>query len=228
MTTSETKLYLGKRLFGLCAVVALTLSGCSNSSEEAESTPSATTASASASPTATPEPTPTDEVTPSPSPEEPALPDVSVAQRTGDYLKPNEPSQSPNWPHSLGQALPIAAAEGPGYFTIEYDASAGEMIDWYTDGWAEAELAVEEGSGLPIDVNGKRALQIFVSGIRYPEPTDPQLIVNPEYPSGLTGSHVSGPFEGMHSIVIGADEDMPYRIETKEDPMTLTIFFDKP
>ncbi len=197
--------------------VMLTLGACTSSSDE----PAPITTQAT--------PTDVDMSEPADAPgEETSSPDPFDDNQDIDYVAADEPSQSDNWPDFRAQALPVSVSTEPGSITVEYDSDGTGDLEWYTDGWTEASLAVEDGSGFPIDVGGERALQLFISGLRYPDIDESYPHLDDEPGGALTGYDVSGPFEGMHSITIGADHDMDYAIQVDKNPLRVTIYYREP
>lgn len=151
------------------------------------------------------------------------------ADETNDlaYTPATQPDESDGWPNLTAQALPVDVAKKDGTLTIIYDSDGTGELEWYTDGWTSQ--AFEDGSGFEIDLGTERVLQLWVSGIRYPEADEPFPVLE-----GAVDRHpieaysVSGPFEGMHSITIGASSDMDYAIEVGKDPHSITIHVKDP
>lgn len=144
-----------------------------------------------------------------------------------EYTPATEASKSENWPDISAQALPAAVTNDGTSLTVEYDSDGTGELEWHADGWADK--AYEDGSGFEIDLGTQRALQIWVSGIRYPQPDEEFAFADETGSDGPILSYdVSGPFEGMHSITIGADEDHDYAVEVSENPLAITIYLDAP
>ena len=185
--------------------VTLALGACTSSSEEAEPTPDTTSAQSSEATTSAPTS---------------SVPDI-------EFTPANASSQSENWPDLSAQALAVAVDHGETSITVEYDSDGTGTLEWYTDGWVDT--VYEDGSGFEIELGTERALQVWVSGVRYPEPTEDFELLEGSGGDGLILSYsVSGPFEGMHSIAIGADADLDYAIEVSEEPLSITIYVDEP
>ncbi|WP_311590982.1 AMIN-like domain-containing (lipo)protein [Trueperella bernardiae] len=216
-------------LFAAAAVLAL--AACTQDPGASDTTPAPTTPTPSATKTATPEPTeePTQTET---EPEQPALPS---AEPSVPYSPENKASQSENWPDISAQALPYAVNYGYNYVDIIYTWDGTGELSWYTDGWADQ--AVEEGSGLPIDVHSDNVLQIHVAGLRLPEPDEydtSAFTLSQTETTGMTRLAVAGPFEGQHTVTIGAEARLPYSIEVTSQPnadggtdAVLRVYFDE-
>lgn len=202
--------------------VTLALGACTSSSEEAEPTPDTTSAQSSEATTSAPTEDPGETQTSEPTTSAPtsSVPDI-------EFTPANASSQSENWPDLSAQALAVAVDHGETSITVEYDSDGTGTLEWYTDGWVDT--VYEDGSGFEIELGTERALQVWVSGVRYPEPTEDFELLEGSGGEGLILSYsVSGPFEGMHSIAIGADADLDYAIEVSEEPLAITIYVDEP
>lgn len=219
----------------LIAALAATLAlgACTSSSDDVDPTPNSTEVTTSET---TPEPT--DDESTEPTPTETPSPDgdreggeteepTPTESPDREYTPATEASKSENWPDITAQALPAVVTNDGTSLTVEYDSDGTGELEWHADGWADK--AYEDGSGFEIDLGTQRALQIWVSGIRYPQPDEEFAFADETGSDGPILSYdVSGPFEGMHSITIGADEDHDYAVEVSENPLAITIYLDAP
>ena len=135
-------------------------------------------------------------------------------------------SQSPNYPKltensAVPTAVRVAGHEGWDRVVVEYDSDAD--LEWFSFFGDEA---IQDGSGRPLDIPGKRFLTLSISGVTYPE--DPAQAADLSVPNlggakVIQGVHVEHAFEGMHQIHIGLDKDRPYRVQVLESPKRVVI-----
>lgn len=214
-----------KKMLAAAMLVSL-LAACTEASEDSPTTLE-TTGSAGPVETGTPEPsgTPTSEPEETSEPGETSEP--ATAPETVDVSDFTvEPTSSDDFPELLGQYLPLEARVG-GHeeydrVVVEYDDGAGQL------GWSASyeDAAIEDGSGLEVDMAGEQFLTITVSGVRYPteaEAADPFPITGLDQSAVIADVHVDYPFEGMHMIFIGLDEQHPYRVQVFDSPLRIVV-----
>ncbi|MDO5025943.1 MAG: hypothetical protein Q4E03_05445 [Trueperella sp.] len=125
------------------------------------------------------------------------------------------------------QAVRTGVHDGYERVVVEYDGAG--KLGWKTTGWAAE--ARQPGSGFPIELGGKRALQIVISGVTYPEGVAdasgnaniPDLSADLTKGTQLTGIEVDQPFEGLHTVTLGANSGLKYRITSMSQPTRLII-----
>ncbi|MDY5126577.1 hypothetical protein SC377_00235 [Actinotignum sp. SLA_B059] len=208
MTQNTAKLFVL-----LAGSAALALAGCSApgkgaAASDASTAPATPTASASAP-----------AVSQSPS----LTPKDAQASLKG-FIEGN--SQSPNYPKltensAVPTAVRVAGHEGWDRVVVEYDSDAD--LEWFSFFGDEA---IQDGSGRPLDIPGKRFLTLSISGVTYPE--DPSQAADLSVPNlggakVVQGVHVEHAFEGMHQVHIGLDKDRPYRVQVLESPKRVVI-----
>ncbi|MDY5584477.1 MAG: hypothetical protein SPG61_01610 [Arcanobacterium sp.] len=164
--------------------------------------------------------------------EEPSSEDNRDAAATADDTSfTTAASRSDNWSNIDAQAKYQTHRIGT---HAEYDRVVVEyqnedntkQLSWASEGWADE--VVEDGRGLPYDLDSKRALQIIVGGLRYTEDGDPEIKdLSTPTGSALKKVIVSYPFEGYHLINIGRDSDAPYRVTLLENPTRIVIDIQK-
>lgn len=208
MTQNTAKLFVL-----LAGSAALALAGCSApgkgaAASDASTAPATPTASASAP-----------AVSQSPS----LTPKDAQASLKG-FIEGN--SRSPNYPKltensAVPTAVRVAGHEGWDRVVVEYDSDAD--LEWFSFFGDEA---IQDGSGRPLDIPGKRFLTLSISGVTYPE--DPSQAADLSVPNlggakVVQGVHVEHAFEGMHQVHIGLDKDRPYRVQVLESPKRVVI-----
>ncbi|MDE1654127.1 hypothetical protein PWJ82_02630 [Actinotignum schaalii] len=208
MTQNTAKLFVL-----LAGSAALALAGCSApgkgaAASDASTAPATPTASASA---------PAVSQSPSLTPK-----DAQASLKgfiEGDSQSPNYPKLTEN--SAVPTAVRVAGHEGWDRVVVEYDSDAD--LEWFSFFGDEA---IQDGSGRPLDIPGKRFLTLSISGVTYPE--DPAQAADLSVPNlggakVIQGVHVEHAFEGMHQIHIGLDKDRPYRVQVLESPKRVVI-----
>lgn len=176
-----------------------------------------------------------------PSPPTPSATPINHAAptSTGSYADSSDPlgitgkftaqaSSSPD-PINIDAQVQVQSVTGEklkGFsrFIIHYTGKPAAPLQWSSTGWQDE--VVYDGSGAPIELKGRRSLQIHVAGVAYPDdlnigqddvpltmPPDPQIL----------DAQVHLPFEGYHNFQIGADHDFPYRVTVLNDPVRLVL-----
>ncbi len=208
MTQNTAKLFVL-----LAGSAALALAGCSapgkgTAASDASTAPATPTASAS---------TPAVSQSPSLTPK-----DAQASLKgfiEGDSQSPNYPKLTEN--SAVPTAVRVAGHEGWDRVVVEYDSDAD--LEWFSFFGDEA---IQDGSGHPLDIPGKRFLTLSISGVTYPE--DPSQAADLSVPNlggakVVQGVHVEHAFEGMHQVHIGLDKDRPYRVQVLESPKRVVI-----
>lgn len=212
-----------KRVLAAAMMVSL-VAACTSTTDETptstEPTDTATT-SETTTPAAPTTPEETEDETTAPTDDESAPADTI----DGSGLT-TDPTQSDSFPDLLGQFLPIEArVGGHGNYdrvVVEYDEDEGELS------WSASyeDEPIQDGSGLPVDMAGQTFLTVVVSGVRYPdegEATEGINVTGLNQATVVEDVHVDYPFEGMHMIFVGVDEEHPYRVQVFNDPERIVI-----
>lgn len=142
----------------------------------------------------------------------------------------SSPSNSDNWSSIDAQAKyqthRIGSHEEYDRVVVEYKNDSAGKLSWASEGWADE--VIEDGRGLPYDLDSKRAIQIIVGGLSYTEEGDPEIKeLNVPADSAIKKVIVSYPFEGYHLINIGRDSDAPYRVTLLENPTRIVVDIQK-
>lgn len=236
-----------KRILATAALVSL-LAACTNAAEDSPTTIAPDTNGSAGPDLEEPETTEPDTTAPeSPDAESESPDDTDPDESDSETTPPDdeggfdgsdsdtdfsdfttEETQSEGFPDLLGDFFPVEARVG-GHETydrvvIEYDEGEGQL-NWgayYTD------VPTQDGSGFVVDMEGEQFLTLTISGVRYPH--DEEMGHESEIvASGLNQSEVIAdvnvdfPFEGMHLVHIGVDEQRPYRVVAFHDPARLVI-----
>ncbi|QOR69489.1 hypothetical protein IM660_12410 [Ruania alkalisoli] len=109
-----------------------------------------------------------------------------------------------------------------------YDRVVLEFTGSGTPGWVGeyVENPVQDGSGLPIEVDGEATIQVTVEGTRYPDKTDDYFSPTVLSVEGeaIEEVDVGGTFEGYTQVVVGVDDgDAPFRVFSLTDPTRVVI-----
>ncbi len=197
----------------LAGAAALTLAGCSGTGKGAPASDGAATPSTPAAASSTPA------VSQSPSLTLKAAESSLKGFIEGDSQSPNYPKLTEN--SAVPTAVRVAGHEGWDRVVVEYDSDAN--LEWFSFFGDEA---IQDGSGRPLDIPGKRFLTLSISGVTYPE--DPAQAADLSVPNlggakVVQGVHVEHAFEGMHQVHIGLDKDRPYRVQVLESPKRVVI-----
>ncbi|MDO4887285.1 MAG: hypothetical protein Q3979_01035 [Actinomycetaceae bacterium] len=202
-----------QRLAGASLVVGLALAGCAIEAEpdSRSSTPSPSSRRSTSSPAS-----PSTSATPAPTVASPESPTDWI---TGEH-------RSENYPRTAGHALPrtsrVGVHEGYERVVVEYSGKASD-ITWHAR-WTD--VAISDGKGDPLDIGGSRFLQISIAGVRDPNEDEAMPQINPGELQGteLTkGVHVEYPFEGVHSLFIGTETEVAYKIMVLENPTRIVV-----
>lgn len=201
------------------AALALFLGACGDSGQSSATTTPATPAtsgptSTAASPTATPGT---------------ATPTAAEATETddpGDDFSADA-QQSADFPGSGGPLLPLAVRTGEhaGFDRVVFDFAGSGTPGWRV---APVDVAIEDPRGQEVDLAGDAVSEVVITGVRYPEESEYDTVL----PSGtievddleeVEAIHVSGIFEGQLQVLIGLDDEVPFRVFTLADPVRLVI-----
>lgn len=194
-------------LLGACAPASPT-----NTPRSAEASPSASSPAASASASAAPETTPTPE----------------------PGLDATKPINADNWMSSV-EGLPPVRSDDPtkalaltGIRAATHEGFTRVVLEFSGEGtpgvWSAAwtDEAVEQGRGLPIQVEGQAVLDLVIDGT-------PMTASENPYPSGM---HTrvgdldvvsDGTFEDNTHVVIGAPAARQFQIGFLSDPVRMVI-----
>ena len=206
-----------RALAASAAASLLLLAACAPASptdapQSAEASPSASSPTASASASAAPETTPTPE----------------------PGLDATKPINADNWMSSV-EGLPPVRSDDPakalaltGMRAARHEGFARVVLEFSGEGtpglWRAAwtEEAVEQGRGLPIQVEGEAVLDLVIDGT-------PMTASESSYPSG---THTragdldvvsDGTFEDNTHVVIGAPTARQFQIGFLSDPVRMVI-----
>lgn len=194
-------------LLGACAPASPT-----NAPRSAEASPSASSPAVSATASAAPETTPTPE----------------------PGLDATKPINADNWMSSV-EGLPPVRSDDPtkalaltGIRAATHEGFTRVVLEFSGEGtpgvWSAAwtDEAVEQGRGLPIQVEGQAVLDLVIDGT-------PMTASNTPYPSG-THTRVGdldvvsdGTFEDNTHVVIGAPAARQFQIGFLSDPVRMVI-----
>ncbi len=230
------------------AAAVLLLTGC-QTEDEPEGTGSPTPTSATPTPTEaapTTEPATTEDETSSEDGTETSEDETSTeatstvtatpAGPTGDATETGlPPSALPPWTDDPVEEAPQEAESGQeitGVRTGRHESFDRVVLDLTGDepqlGWFArlVDEALEDPSGLPIDVEGERFLQLGVAGISWTVDSPDRYDGGPVQGQGtevVTEVVFGALFEGQQQILVGLREDSDYRIFPLSDPARIVI-----
>lgn len=120
----------------------------------------------------------------------------------------------------------IRIEDHDGFDRVVYELGGTGVPGWkvhYTD------EPTQDGSGYPVDVAGRSALEVRITGSAYPFDSGvtpyegPYPVTNPES-GAVTGVFRSVVFEGITQSFIGVDADRPgFSVNAESDPTRLVI-----
>ncbi len=211
---------------GMVALAALTLAlaACGDGPSgtttltSAPATPSGT---ATATATATPSPTGT---SPSPTPST-AAPATETEDPGDDFSAAAQ--QSPDFPGGGGGLLPVAVRTGEhaGFDRVVFDFTGTGTPGWRV---AHVDAAIDDPRGQEIDLDGDAVSEVVITGLRYPEESEYDTVlasgrIEVDDLDEVEEIHVSGIFEGQLQVLIGLEDEVPFRVFTLTDPVRLVI-----
>lgn len=108
-----------------------------------------------------------------------------------------------------------------------FDRVVFDLAGTGTPGWTVrfTEDPRRDGSGEPVAIDGKRVIQVTITGVGYPADTGVEPFVGDvEGEGGVTQVDVAGPFEGQAVAFIGSEAENPgVRISTLSSPTRLVV-----
>ena len=114
----------------------------------------------------------------------------------------------------------VGGHDGYDRVVIDSDGSEG-VLNWSA---SYEDAAIQDGSGLELDMAGEKFLTVWVSGVRYPTEADGEITISGLDQSDIVADvRVDSAFEGMHLVFIGVEEPVPYRVEVFDDPTRIVI-----
>lgn len=200
------------RTFTAAAAVllALALAGCGEQPADDAGSPPATSEAPTESPTG---------------PEEPsAEPTDSDEPATGvPFDDPGTIAEAEPGAGALLTVTNVRAASHDSFDRVVFDLGGTGTPGWRVE---YVDEALDDGSGLPVEVDGDAVLQVRISGTGVPMDTGVE-----EFAGGtveLGGDSVEEVvyrfvFEGYTTAFVGADERHPFRVFTLENPTRLVV-----
>lgn len=216
-------------MLGTLAATALALTACSGGDGDDTPTPTGgttDTASASASESASASAGAT--ASPTPAPTVSATGDGTDGDATAPPFTANtEPDTSEPTGNALLTVTEVRAGRHEGYDRVvfELDGTGEGAPGWRVE---YVDEAIDDGSGLPVDVDGDAILQVVISGTALPDDSGVE---------GYSGETLTGAdlepvkevvyrhwFEGYTTAFIGIDDEpKPFRAFLLEDPVRVVI-----
>lgn len=233
-----------RRASAAVSVALLVLAGCSSAGDDGEETSSVVTATdpartSTAEPTS--EPPTSEEPTTDDATDEPIDTSTSGATATGDTDDVSDPDLD-RYPFGSGpveqEGAPATEAQEitdvrtglhDGYDRVVLDLTGDEpTLGWYAD---VVDEAVQDPSGLPLDVDGEAFLQVAVRGIDWTTESPDRYPGDPVEGAGtevVTGVVFGGLFEGQQQVVIGLTQETAFRVFSLSDPARIVIDVEHP
>ncbi|WP_161965195.1 AMIN-like domain-containing (lipo)protein [Ornithinimicrobium cerasi] len=233
-----------RRALGATVVALLVLSGCESAGDDdGQSPPTTTTGTSAPAETSSEGPTsedpsseePTsDDATDEPTETSSGTGDATSTGDTGDIPSEPDPDRYP-WVGGPVEEETRAGAEGQeitdvrtglheGYDRVVLDLTGEEpALGWFV---SFVDEAVEDPSGLPLDVDGDAFLQVVVRGIDWTTESPERYDGDPVEGAGtevVTEVVLGGLFEGQQQIVIGLTQETAFRVFSLPDPARIVI-----
>lgn len=213
----------------LASCVALGAAACTGSTQsgaqgQSGATGAATTSTQSGgaqSDPSTTSPTPTPSASADPEAEEAAATSPILGDRWTQSATSREPVRDPDGDGLVFHALRVAEHEGFYRVVVEF-AGTGEP------GWSMSwsDRPVEQGRGLPLDIEGTAFLDLRITGTTMPT-AEGQAEQYYSGPSSLQVGPVDvvedGTFEDQTHIAIGLDDVRDFQVGTLSDPARVVI-----
>ncbi|WP_029253762.1 AMIN-like domain-containing (lipo)protein [Paraoerskovia marina] len=217
-----------RRTARLAAAVALTgavlaASGCSDDQAAPEPTATGTATSSVAEDT---EPAPTTQ-------------DADETEQDAPTDDATTEDDDSDVPFPATTAVDTSDASGDAALTVTdirvgvhdgYDRVVLDLGGTGTPGWrAEyVDSAVQDGSGVELDVEGEAILQVTVTGSAYPMDSGQEEYPGPDRVAAagtavLEEVRYDHIFEGQTQVFVGVDAEVPFRVFSLEDPTRVVI-----
>ncbi|GAB2458193.1 hypothetical protein GCM10007967_10560 [Xylanimonas ulmi] len=200
--------------------VLLTAAGCATTDDAPASPAPTATDSPAASPTASPSPTPS--------------PGEDPSQEPGDATSEGPGGPAFEDPANVVTAEPTAAGAGltvtdvraathDGFDRVVFDLGGAGAPGWRVE---YVDDALDDGSGLPVEVAGGAVLQVRISGVGLPMDTGVEEYAGDvvTLPGGAVRQVVYRfMFEGYATAFLGVDEPRPFRVFALQDPARVVV-----
>ncbi|AJK67733.1 hypothetical protein B840_00465 [Corynebacterium marinum DSM 44953] len=212
----------------LIFVGALTLSACTENSDNGADPPTQTTTTATATSPAT---TTTGTVTATPStsptgnsPGTTSSSPTSTPPATRPLGSPDNAAKSQD-PSGMAQldVTNVRVGRHPDFDRVVLDLTGEGTPGWRADFNTDPR---QDGSGFPVEYEGATSIDLWVTGLAMPEPVDGEYHVIGTVPGagGVVTEVVSGGwFEGQTQFVIGLTGERPYSIQMIDNPKRLVV-----
>lgn len=135
--------------------------------------------------------------------------------------------QTDNFPSGGGTLLPVGVRTGfhPGYDRVVFDLAGEGQLGWRV---TYVDTAIEDPKGEEVDLMGDAVSEVIISGLRMPEESEHDDVLRAgtfevEELEEVEEIHVSGLFEGQLQVLIGLEDEVPFRVFVLEDPMRLVV-----
>lgn len=192
------------------------LAGCASTPDTATSAPEPPQSDPTPTITVSPSPsdTPTQEQEPEPEPEQPTA--------DTDWSKDPQISESiPGTQSGFVTDFRVASHEGFDRVVVEF---SGDALPGWVTGWTDA--AFSQGKGDPIEVTGPALLDVTLTGTSFPQ-NDEETALYFAGASSVSAGEIravfDSAFEDQTHLVIGMDQQRPYRVSTLTDPVRVVI-----
>ncbi|QAY71576.1 AMIN-like domain-containing (lipo)protein [Xylanimonas protaetiae] len=213
------------RAFTAAGALALTLAlaGCAGSGDEPPASPGPSTPAASEASSPTPTATPGDEATtpaPTGTADDPSADDPSADVPFAD---PTTVSEAEPADGAMLTVTDVRAASHGTFDRVVFDLGGTGTPGWRVE---YVDQALDDGSGLPVDVDGDEVLQVRISGTGIPADTGVTEFSGATV--DLDGESVEEVvyrfvFEGYTTAFVGTDDRTPFRVFTLDNPTRLVV-----
>lgn len=135
--------------------------------------------------------------------------------------------QMNGFPGGGGELLPVLVRTGAhtGYDRVVFDLDGDGQPGWRV---TYVEQAIEDPKGDEVDLQGDAVSEVIITGLRMPEESEFDSVLGAgsfevEDLDQVEEIHVSGLFEGQLQVLIGLEDEVPFRVFVLQDPVRLVV-----
>ena len=135
--------------------------------------------------------------------------------------------QMNGFPGGGGELLPVGVRTGAhsGYDRVVFDLDGDGQPGWRV---TYVEQAIEDPKGDEVDLQGDAVSEVIITGLRMPEESEFDAVLGAgafevDGLDQVEEIHVSGLFEGQLQVLIGLEDEVPFRVFVLQDPVRLVV-----
>lgn len=135
--------------------------------------------------------------------------------------------QMNGFPGGGGDLLPVGVRTGShaGYDRVVFDLEGEGQPGWRV---TYVDRAIQDPKGDEVDLQGDAVSEVMISGLRMPEESEQSSVLKAgtfdvEGLDEVEEIHVSGLFEGQLQVLIGLENEVPFRVFVLQDPIRVVL-----